>query len=140
MMIHRKTVAAAIFAASTTLAWANGPTGDLGQAPPGGDYRPVSELVPLPEFIPGMGQLFVQPDTLPAGPFLAYDRTGRLASTVYMIPLSAMNEQQDFADLAVPGATVKGVDIVYNAGHPGVAEPHYHVVLHHLDPAEAELQ
>jgi hypothetical protein len=139
-MTHRNLLAAAIFAASTTVVWANGPAGDLAQAPPGGDYQPVSELVPLPEFIPGMGQLFVQPDTLPAGPFLAYDRTGRLASTVYMIPLAAMNERQDFADLATPGAAVRHVDIVYNAGHPGVAEPHYHVVLHHIDPAEADLQ
>ena len=45
---------------------------------PGGDYRKVSELVKLPDFLPGMGTLYVQPKTLPAGPFLAYDRDGKL--------------------------------------------------------------
>ena len=57
-------------------------------APPGGAYQKVSELVALPEFIPGLGALYVQPATLPAGPFLAYDRDGRLVSTIYMIPLA----------------------------------------------------
>ena len=48
----------------------------------------MSDLVALPEFIPGLGTLYVQPATLPAGPFLAYDRDGRLVSTIYMIPLA----------------------------------------------------
>jgi hypothetical protein len=42
-------------------------------APPGGPYKKVSELVKLPDFIPGLGTLYVNPGTLPAGPFLAYD-------------------------------------------------------------------
>ena len=50
-------------------------------APPGGAYKKVSELVKLPDFIPNLGQLYVDPSTLPAGPFLAYDRTGKLVST-----------------------------------------------------------
>ena len=54
--------------------------------PPGGDYRKVSELVKLPDFLPGLGTLYVQPATLPAGPFLAYDRGGKLVSTIYMVP------------------------------------------------------
>ena len=54
----------------------------------------MSTLVDLPEFMPGLGTLYVQPQTLPAGPFLAYDRDNRLASTIYMIPL---------ADIAAPG-------------------------------------
>ena len=39
--------------------------------PPGGDYRRVSELVRFPDFYPGLGRLYVQPKTLPLGPFRA---------------------------------------------------------------------
>ena len=38
------------------------------KAPPGGAYKEVSTLVPLPDFIPGLGTLYVDPTTLPAGP------------------------------------------------------------------------
>src|SRR5690348_6900399 len=51
-------------------------------APPGGDYKKVSELVRFPDFYPGLGTLYVQPKTLPVGPFRAYDRDGNLASTI----------------------------------------------------------
>ena len=110
-------------------------------APPGGDYKKVSSLVPLPEFIPGLGTLYVQPDTLPAGPFLAYDRSNRLVSTIYMIPMDDVQAQKKFDGLAVgPDETVKEVSMYYNAGHPGVAEPHYHIVLWHVLPQTAEMQ
>src|SRR6516162_3861449 len=33
--------------------------------PPGGDYKRVSELVRFPDFYPGLGRLYVQPNTLP---------------------------------------------------------------------------
>ncbi|MBI3637853.1 MAG: hypothetical protein HY216_16795 [Candidatus Rokubacteria bacterium] len=101
-------------------------------APPGGDYKKVSTLVPLPDFIPGIGTLYVDPKTLPAGPFLAYDKDGRLVSTVYMIPLKDINAQKKFDDLKVAKEKVDHVDLYYNAGHPGVAEPHYHIVLWYI--------
>src|SRR5688572_24079405 len=85
-------------------------------APPGGEYQKVSELVPLPEFIPGLGTLYVQPATLPAGPFLAYDRDGRLVSTIYMIPLADIEAQKKFDGLAVGAENVVDVDMYYNAG------------------------
>lgn len=109
-------------------------------SPPGGEYKKVSGLVALPDFIPGMGTLYVNPSTLPAGPFLAYDRTGHLVSTIYMIPLKDMQAKKKFESLAVGKESVKKVDLYYNAGHPGVAEPHYHVVLWHVPPATAKLQ
>lgn len=109
------------------------------QAPPGGDYKAVHALVPLPEFIPGMGALHVDPATLPAGPFAAYDRTGRLVSTIYMIPLADLTARKGFESLAVAGREVRSVDLAYNAGHPGVQAPHYHVVLWHVDPSVAEI-
>ena len=106
-------------------------------APPGGAYKMVSSLVPLPDFVPGLGNLYVDPATLPAGPFLAYDHQGKLVSSIYMIPLKDMNAQKAFSDLKVAHERVDHVDIVFNAGHPGVAEPHYHVILWYVSPQRA---
>ena len=105
-------------------------------APPGDAYKKVSELVTLPDFLPGLGQLYVDPATLPAGPFLAYDRDGRLVSTVYMLPVEDLNPDNRFEDLAAPGGDVDHVDVYFNAGHPGVEVPHAHVVLWHVSPAD----
>ena len=87
------------------------------KAPPDGDYKKVSELVKLPDFLPGIGTLYVNPSTLPEGPFLAYDHAGKLVSTIYMIPLKDLDTQKAFADLAAPGGKVDHVSISYNAGH-----------------------
>jgi hypothetical protein len=108
------------------------------KAPPGGAYKKVSTLVQLPEFLPGLGTLYADPATLPAGPFLAYDRQGNLVSSIYMIPLKDMNAQKAFAGLKTgKGEQVDHVDVVFNAGHPGVAEPHYHFILWYISPAKA---
>jgi hypothetical protein len=107
------------------------------QEPPGGKYKKVSTLVPLPDFIPGMGTLYVDPATLPAGPFLAYDHKGHLVSSIYMIPLKDMNSKKAFTDLKIAREPVDHVDIVYNAGHPGVAEPHYHIVAWYVSAERA---
>jgi hypothetical protein len=91
--------------------------------------------VELPDFLPGLGTLYVNPATLPAGPFLAYDREGHLVSTVYMIPLKDINDHKALNNLAVAhGPNVDHVDMYYNAGHPGVPEPHYHVILWYISP------
>lgn len=108
--------------------------------PVGAPYELVSDLVSMPDFLPGMGRLYVDPATLPTGPFLAYDRNNQLVSTIYMIPLEAMNNKQRFANLAVASGSIRHVDITYNPGHPGVAEPHYHITLYHLDPSTAALE
>lgn len=107
------------------------------KAPPGGAYQQVSKLVPLPDFLPGLGTLYVDPASLPAGPFLAYDHQGKLVSSIYMIPLSDMNAQKSFSDLKVAQERVDHVDIVYNAGHPGVAVPHYHIIVWYVSQADA---
>jgi hypothetical protein len=107
------------------------------KAPPGGAYKAVSTLVPLPDFLPGLGTLYVDPATLPAGPFLAYDHQGKLVSSIYMIPLKDMNSQKAFGDLKVAPERADHVDIVFNAGHPGVAEPHYHFVVWYVSPQRA---
>lgn len=106
-------------------------------APPAEPYKAVSSLVTLPDFIPGLGQLFVDPQTLPTGPFLGYDHDGKLVSTTYMIPLSMVNENFKLEALKAPAGTVDHVDMMYNAGHPGVEEPHIHVVLWNI-PADQQ--
>lgn len=112
---------------------------NVGNAPPGAPYKKVSTLVKLPDFLPGLGTLYVDPKTLPEGPFLAYDHQGRLVSTIYMIPLAAIDKQQKFADLKAPGGRVDHVSLYYNAGHPGVPQPHYHLILWHVSKAREAL-
>ena len=109
------------------------------KAPPSGKYKKVSELVKLPDFLPGLGTLYVDPATLPAGPFLAYDHQGKLVSTIYMIPMKDFTEQKKLDDLAAPGGKVDHVSMYYNAGHPGVQEPHYHIVLWHVSKSQEQL-
>ena len=112
-------------------------TAALLHEPPGGKYKKVSTLVALPAFVPGLGTLYVDPATLPAGPFLAYDHQGNLVSAIYMIPLKDMNARKAFTGLKVARERVDHVDIVFNAGHPGVAEPHYHVIVWYVSAQRA---
>lgn len=107
------------------------------KAPPGGAYQKMSALYQLPDFFSGLGLLYVQPETLPVGPYLAYDRQGNLAGTVYMIPLKELRAGQAFNLLASAQAQVDHVDIYYNNGHPGVPDPHYHVVLWYISSEQA---
>ncbi len=109
------------------------------KAPPAAPYKKVSELVKLPDFLPGLGTLYVDPKTLPAGPFLAYDHSGKLVSTIYMVPIKDLDGQKPFADLAAPGGKVDHVSLYFNAGHPGVPDPHYHIVLWHIPKSEEQL-
>jgi hypothetical protein len=99
--------------------------------PPRG-FKKVSNLVDLPSFMPGLGILYVKPETLPAGPFLAYDRAGRRVSTIYMIPVEDVQQQKKF-DLAGLKGENDHVSLYFNPGHPGVETPHYHVVIWHVN-------
>lgn len=108
------------------------------KAPPPEQYKKVSTLVKLPDFLPGLGILYVNPKTLPEGPFLAYDRQGKLVSTIYMVPLSDLNAKKKF-ELSAPGGKVDHVTFQYNAGHPGVQVPHYHIILWHVTQAQEKL-
>ncbi len=132
--MRRLLVALALLAFVATPAFAQ----NVAKEPPGGAYKKVSTLVKLPDFLPGIGVLYVDPKTLPAGPFLAYDHKGRLVSTIYMIPLKDFDAQKAFS-LAAPGGRVDHVSLYFNAGHPGVEEPHYHIVLWHVSKAEESL-
>jgi hypothetical protein len=105
------------------------------KAPPGGEYQKMGSLYQLPDFFSGLGTLYVDPKTLPVGPYLAYDRRGNLVSTVYMIPLRELRAGKAYNSLVAAHAKINHVDIYYNSGHPGVPDPHYHVVLWYI-PAE----
>ena len=112
---------------------------DYTKAPPPAPYKEVSTLVKLPNFLPGLGTLYVDPKTLPEGPFLAYDHQGKLVSTIYMVPLTDLDADKNITNLAAPGGAVDHVDLDYNAGHPGVPVPHYHIVLWHVSKADEAL-
>lgn len=99
-------------------------------APPP-DFKQVSSLVNLPSFVPGLGMLYVNPSTLPVGPFLGYDRTGkRLISLTYMVPVKDIEAHKNMNGLGADlgDLRIDHTDIDYNPGHPGVQEAHYHVV------------
>jgi hypothetical protein len=99
----------------------------------------VHELVDIPEFVPGMGTLYVQPDTLPEGPFLAFDRDGRMVSTIYMLSMEDLESGTHFGSLEATGKPTKSVELHHHDGHAGVAKPHYHVVMWHVEPGQARL-
>ena len=56
-----------------------------------------------------------------------------------MIPLKDIDGHKTIDDLKAPGGNVDHVSLYYNAGHPGVAEPHYHMVLWHVTKAQEKL-
>ena len=94
--------------------------------------------------MPGLGTLYVDPATLPVGPFLGYNHKGKLVNITYMVPLKDIDGHKNFETLGTVAAGVKlnHTDIQYNPGHPGVEEPHYHIVQWLISPAavKAEMQ
>jgi len=94
-------------------------------------YKPVSDLVNFPKFFPGLGIIYVKPDTLPVGPFLCFDREDRLVATVYMIPIKDIDDHKTLEAAGVT-APVDHVSFYFNPGHPGVEMPHYHFVIWHV--------
>ena len=107
------------------------------QAPPPAPYQAVSELVPLPDFLPGLGQLFVDPATLPAGPFLAYDHDGALVSTDLHDPGRGPEPRQDASTTSPrPAALSTTSTSTSTPAIPGVEKPHAHLVLWHVPAAD----
>lgn len=104
---------------------------------PPASFKKVSSLVKLPDFLPGLGALYVDPSTLPVGPFLGYNHKGKLVNIIYMVPIKDLDAHKNFQDLGGVGAGMKldHTDIQYNPGHPGVEEPHYHIVQWLISPA-----
>jgi hypothetical protein len=94
-------------------------------------YKRISDLVNFPKFFPGLGIIFVKPDTIPTGPFLCFDRKDRLVATVYMIPIKDIDDHKTIEAAGVT-APVDHVSFYFNSGHPGVDVPHYHFVIWHV--------
>lgn len=106
---------------------------------PPASYVNVSTILPLPDFIPTVGALYIDPANAPVGPYLSYGNDGKLVEVVYMVPLKEMEAATNWEDLSasVLGelsiTSIDHVDVTYNGGHPGMAEPHYHVRLALVD-------
>lgn len=111
---------------------------------PPADFKKVSSLVKLPDFLPGLGTLYVDPKTLPIGPYLGYNHKGKLVNIIYMIPLKDLDAHKNFETLGgvAAGVKINHTDVQYNPGHPGVEEPHYHIVEWLISPAavKSEMQ
>ena len=128
----------ALALAAATLAAANAQ--DLTTEPPPAPWVNASSILELPDFVPGAGALYVDPVNAPVGPWLAYGTDGTLVEVLFMVPVSEMTSGVDWDDLAAGllaqlGLTVDHVDVTFNGGHPGMAEPHYHVRLAFVDHA-----
>ncbi len=104
---------------------------------PPASFKKVSALVKLPDFLPGLGTLYVDPSTLPVGPFLGYNHKGKLVNIIYMVPTKDLDAHKNFQSLGgvAAGMKLNHTDIQYNPGHPGVEEPHYHIVQWLISPA-----
>jgi hypothetical protein len=126
-----KTILAAALAVGL-LATAAPAMADIQTKPPKGFVK-VSDALKNPgmAWIPGVGTLYIDPATLAqGGPFLGYDKKGRLVNVTYMVPLKLLNAQHDFTNLgtAIAGLKVDHTDITYSQPHPGVMEAHVHVI------------
>lgn len=131
--IRLKLLCAAVLSlAATTFAQ------DLTPALPEG-YVNASEILPLPDFIPGAGALYIDPANAPVGPWLSYGNDGQLVEVLFMVPVSQMAESGNWDNLAsgtfetLGISSVDHVDLTFNPGHAGMAEGHYHIRLVLLD-------
>lgn len=114
--------------------------GQLLTGPPGPPYEKISKAIKgLPDFIPTMGEVYVNPKNLPDGPYLGYSRDGKLVDTVYMIPIKEFDAHAKIPELTAPARQVDHVGIYFNPGHAGIPEPHYHIVLWHVPKSEETL-
>lgn len=137
-LLSRLSSAAAFFGAATLMSLALAQGGASLQLPAPEPYVSVAEILPLPEFIPGAGALYIDPANAPVGPWLSYGKDGNLVEILFMVPVSAMQAAENWDDLAAGliaelGVTIDHVDLSYNGGHPGMAEPHYHIRLVLMD-------
>jgi BON domain-containing protein len=72
----------------------------------------------------------------PHGPFVAYDRGGRLVATVYTVSMREL-ASTGLDDARAGGRPIDHVSIYPVSADPDVPDPHYHLVLWHVSRAEA---
>lgn len=110
---------------------------NLLKSPPPAPFVNASDALKgaLPNFVPGLGTVYVDVSKLPEGPFLAYDKAGNLIKIVFMIPLEKLQSQTNYIDQAkdildnIGGKRVDHVNFIYSGPHPGVEKTHYHIEL-----------
>ena len=141
---HMKTswllaLAAAVLLAASPLP-AQNTGGNTTNPPP--NFTKVSTLVRLPDWLPGLGTLYVDPATLPVGPYLGYNHNGQVVNVIYMIPLKDFEQHKDLNNLghniSDMNLKVTHTSVVYNPGHPGMQEPHYHFIEWLITPTQVE--
>lgn len=93
------------------------------------------------EVLPGLGTLYVDPTTLPAGPFLGYDKNGKLTNVTYMLPTAQLEKNMVWNNLGMSakGLKIDHTDVHVSGAHPGVAERHVHVI-NWLIPHDVEVK
>ena len=91
-------------------------------------YKKVSSLAVFPDFVPGLGEFYVKPETLPLGPLLLFDRKDGLVATVYMIPVEDINDHKKL-ELSGFMGRCDHVTFYFQSGHAGAEMPHYHFVI-----------
>jgi hypothetical protein len=111
-------------------------------ANPPANFKKVSTLVRLPDWLPGLGTLYVDPASLPAGPYLGYNHHGQLVNVTYMISIKDLDQHKDWNDLGqkIPNLDLKvdHTSVNFNPGHPGLQEPHYHITQWLITPTQVE--
>ena len=111
-------------------------------ANPPANFKKVSTLVRLPDWLPGLGTLYVDPASLPAGPYLGYNHNGQLVNVTYMLSSKELEQHKDWNDLGQKIANldlkVDHTSVNFNPGHPGLQEPHYHITQWLITPTQVE--
>lgn len=102
-------------------------------------FKKVSSLVNFPAFYPGLGIVYVKPDTLPVGPFRCFDRKGKLVASVYMLPLKDLDDHKRWDYVKGLPAPADHATFYFHPGHPGVPMPHYHFVIWHVPRSQEAL-
>ena len=96
----------------------------------------------LPDWLPGLGTLYVDPASLPAGPYLGYNHDGQLVNVTYMLSSKELDQHKDWNDLGQKIANldlkVDHTSVNFNPGHPGLQEPHYHITQWLITPAQQQ--
>jgi hypothetical protein len=112
------------------------------KANPPANFKKVSTLVRLPDWLPGLGTLYVDPASLPAGPYLGYNHDGQLVNVTYMLSSKELDQHKDWNDLGQKIANldlkVDHTSVNFNPGHPGLQEPHYHITQWLITPAQQQ--
>jgi hypothetical protein len=140
-MLPALAVGAAIVLGGTAIAPQEAQAVSAGiETKPPASFVKVSDALKNPgmAFVPGLGTLYVDPKTLPAGPFLGYDKSGRLVNVTYMLPWADLEKNKTWPNLgaAAKGLKVDHTEVHVSGAHPGVMERHIHVINWLISDAE----